>query len=139
MAKEVGVIVGSGINQGLANLPVKARLGERLIQGTAVALLNPEDNSAGGVFLHSQVTVSGVAAAIPPSGLPYRRSIAIHNVSGSILYLGANSSVTTGDGFPLLPSSTITFEVKENVPMFAISDGATDVRIMQVSQVTEIP
>ncbi len=136
MAREISVSVGSGINQRLAALPRNATIGERQYTGTAVAILNPEDISAGGALLNSQITVSGVAVAVPSVRLSYRRSIAVHNFSGDTLYVGSTSGVTVNDGFPLLVGSTVSFEIKENIEVFAISDGSSDVRVMQASQVT---
>jgi len=136
MAKEVPVLVGSGVTQGLSEVPVNAIKNERFIQASAVAVLNPEDASAGGTLLHSQITVAATGVSIPTVRLDYRRSVAIHNLSGNTIYLGSDDTVDETDGFPLAVGATITLEIKANVEVFARTEsGTADIRILQASQV----
>jgi hypothetical protein len=136
MAREASVLVGSGLTPGLLNLPPNATTQERHLTGTAVVVLNPEDNAIGGRLQVDQVSVGSGVLPLPASGvLPYRRSIAIQNLGADTLYIGSTSGVTTLTGFAIAANSLFSIECKNNVEIWAISDGSSDVRTIQASQV----
>ncbi|MHA2063085.1 MAG: hypothetical protein ACXABY_01770 [Candidatus Thorarchaeota archaeon] len=137
MAREASVLVGSGLTPGLQTMPRNNTTQERHLAGTAVVVLNPEDNAIGGRLQVDQVSVgsSGVLP-LPASGvLPYRRSIAIQNLGADTLYIGSTSGVTALTGFAIAINNTFSIECKNNVEIWAISDGTSDVRTIQASQI----
>ena len=136
MAREASVLAGSGLTPGLLNLPRNATTQERHLTGTAVAVLNPEDAAIGGRLQTDQVSVGSTPLPLPASGsLPYRRSIAIQNLGAGTLYIGSTSGVTTLTGFAVAANGVFSIECKNNVEIWGVSDGSSDVRTIQASQI----
>lgn len=133
MAREASVVVGSGITPGLGGVPARSD-GSKRLTGTAVAIINPEDNSAHGVLLNTQQTVGTAASALPSGALGGRRSISVYNNDeAAILYIGSSSGVTTSDGYPVGPGTAFSAELGSNVPLWGVSTIDIDVRILEVS------
>lgn len=151
MAHSLTVTFGSGILPHIADYhPVtsgiwqvgtypqpKERYGEarRLGNVTPVAILNMEDCSAHFGMRTTQITVGSSALPLPGSSLENRRAIAIQNLGPGTLYIGDDANVAIGDGYPLAPNTNkeIAFDIKGNVRVYGISDGTSDVRILEVS------
>lgn len=135
MAYESSIIVGSGQNP-LKNDPgfCSAPGRERFLRGTQVVVINPEDSSAGGSGLASQITVSTSLVKIPTAPLKYRRAIAIFNSDATAtLFIGFDTTLTTGNGFPIPPSSSLPMDLNGAVEVYAIAPSAIDVRILELS------
>ena len=133
MAKEAGVILGSGINP-LKKDVVRNMRGDAVLRGTATVLLNPEDGSAGRSGLVSAATVETTAIKLPTEPLPHRRAIAIFNTSSSeTLYIGFDSSVTTSTGWPVPANTSLPMDFNAEIELYGISGSSIDVRIMEVA------
>jgi hypothetical protein len=136
MAREASVLVGSGLTPGLSGVPFNSTTQERHVTGTSVAVLNPEDASIGGRLRIDQVSVGSTATVLPASGtLEYRRSIAIQNLGPDTLYIGNDSSVDPTTGWAIMSMSIFSIECKNNVQVWAVSAGSSDVRTIQASQI----
>ena len=137
MAYESSIIVGSGQNplkQSDGQLCPNPVSKERHLRGTQVVLINPEDASAGGSGLTTQVTVGTSAVKLPTTPLKYRRAIAIHNAdSSATLYVGFSSDVATGTGFPIAAGACLPMDLNGAVEVYGISGGSIDVRILELS------
>jgi hypothetical protein len=133
MAREASVVAGSGITPGLEGVPARQD-GSKRLTGTAVAIINPEDNSAHGVLLNTQQTVGTSAAALPTSPLDGRRSISVFNTDDTAtLYIGSGSGVTTDNGYPVGPGTAFSAELGGNVELWGVSTTDIDVRVLEVS------
>jgi hypothetical protein len=147
MPYEVNVVIGSGL---VANLqpqspyyafpdgmfPVpNARDSLRNRRADAVAIVNPADFSVSIGGRTTQVSIGGVATEILPSPLEARRSLAIHNNGGDTVYMGFTAAVTTADGFPLTTNEKIAIDMtgNPNMRIWLVSDGASDVRLLELS------
>lgn len=84
------------------------------------------------ILRQSTLNVLTSATKIPATPLSERLSIIIMNNSANIVYLG-NSSVTTSDGFPLYPRATIQFDIEDNIDVYGIASGSSEVRILEGS------
>ena len=134
MAKEASVIVGSGINPLKKNVPTNNTTQESHLRGTSVVVLNPEDGSAGGSGLVTTVTLTGTTVQLPSKPLKYRRAISIcNNSAADTIYIGFDLNVTTGTGWPIAPKNTISLDINGQVIIYGVSDGSTDVRILELS------
>lgn len=136
MAYEVSVIPGSGFNPGKNTLPYHPKTQERNARGTAMVLLNPEDNSAGVGGAVTQVTIaSGVPAKLPMAPLRYRRAISIRNFNPSTgtLYVGFTSGVTSANGFPLEAGESLPMEINGAIEMWGAANASIDVRIIELA------
>ena len=136
MAREVTVAVGSGLTPGINGLGVNAVTQERNLVGTAVVVINPEDNAVAGPLRADQLSVGTTASKLPPPGsghLDHRREIRIHNLGGDTLFIG-QSGVTVNDGFPVTSGNSIALEAKTVVDLWGVSDGSADIRMLQLSQ-----
>ena len=137
MAREGSTIVGSGINPLKKDLCVNRTTQERHLGGTQVVVTNAEDASAGGSGLVTVLTVDTTAVKLPEPPLKYRRAISILNNSTNpnrILYIGFDSSVSTGTGFPIPPGATLPLQVNGQVEVYGIgATTGTDVRILELS------
>lgn len=135
MAYEATTTVGSGINPAKNALPVNPTDGERHLRGTAVVVLNPEDNSAGMSGLVTQLTVSGVAVKLPSSPLSYRRAVAIRNFNSTsgVLYIGFDSAVTTSNGYPLDAGESLPLQMNGAVDVWGVADTSVDARIIELA------
>jgi hypothetical protein len=135
MAFESSAIVGSGINPLKKDLCINKITGERHLRGTQVVLINPEDASAGCSGLVTRLTLTSTAAQLPTTPLKYRRAISICNNSATdTIFIGFDSGVDTGTGFPILPRSQLNMDINGQVIVYGISGGtSTDVRILELS------
>ena len=134
MAYEASVIVGSGINPLKKDVCPNDTTQERHLRGTNVVCLNPEDASAGCSGINTQVNVGTTAVKLPTTPLKYRRAIAIFNNDASEnLYIGFDSSVTTGTGWPIPPSSSLPMDINGAVEVYGIASSTIDIRILELS------
>ena len=80
------------------------------------------------------VSVSGNAVALPTTAMKGRETIAISNMSSSVvtLYIGG-SDVTTANGFPLnAQNPAIVIDVDDSVVIYGITEGGTaNVRVLE--------
>jgi len=102
--------------------------------GDGIILLNPEDFSVSIGLRPSAVTVTSSPTPLPTNPLEYRRAIVIHNNGASTIYLG-DSTVTIGNGLPLVAGEKIAFDIagNPNVVIYAIAVGGIDVRILELA------
>ena len=136
MAHEATVIVGSGLNPSKKALPINVTDGETHLRGTQTIVVNPEDASAGRAGMVTAVTVSGTVVQIPPTPLNYRRGIAISNNSNShTLYVGFDSGVTTANGYPVGPGTSLPMDINCDIKLYGVAQAGhtLDVRILEVS------
>lgn len=136
MARESTIIVGSGINPLKQDLVVSPTTNQRHLGGTAVVVLNTEDNSAGTGGEVTQITMaSGVPAQLPTTPLSYRRAVSVRNFNPSTgtLYVGFTSGVTTLTGFPLEAGESLPLEVNGGITIWGISNVSIDVRIIELA------
>lgn len=134
MAHDGHVVVGSGLKPNIGGMCENSNTGQRYMTGTNVAVINPEDASAGGVFKTTQLDIGGVATQIVAAPLEYRRSVAIRNKSTtSTLYIGETSSVTTIVGFPIEPGEVFQADINGDVGIWGIADAIVDVRIIELN------
>lgn len=129
--------ITSGLWQAGTYPQPREREGEvrRLGNVTPIAILNMEDSSAHFGLRVTQISVSASALPLPGSSLEHRRAIAIQNLGPGTLYIGDSANVTTADGYPLAANTNkeIAFDIKGNVRIYGISDGTSDVRILEVA------
>lgn len=78
------------------------------------------------------VTTSASQAQVGGSPLANRKILVITPTNGTIYY-GASNAVTTVNGTPIFANQSITFEFTDNVPIWLISGGTVDVRIVEAS------
>jgi hypothetical protein len=143
MARDSTTTIGSGTVPHLTDSPTvnlnhnqypnaSARKALNTRFGQNSVLINVEDFS---VFLgmnQQAVAVSTSALQLPPSPLPSRRALVIHNNGSSILYIGG-SNVTTANGFPLAANEKIAIDIQgnPNVAVYGVSAGSSDVRVLE--------
>ena len=76
------------------------------------------------------VTVSTSAVPIPATPLSKRRILSIMNISTNVVYVG-DSAVTTSNGFPLYPRAVIQINIEDDVVVYGISTGSSELRILE--------
>jgi hypothetical protein len=103
-------------------------------RGAGVVTLNPEDHSVHLGLGQQNISVASSALPLPASPLDSRRALVIHNNGPDILYVG-DSSVTTGNGFPLALNEKMAIDIQgnTNVWVYGVSAGTSDVRIMELA------
>lgn len=102
--------------------------------GEGAVLLNPEDLSVFIGLRNQAISVTSTAVRLPTNPLEFRRALVIHNNSADILYIGA-SGVTTANGLPIIQNEKIAIDIQNNnnVTIWGISAGTSDVRIMELA------
>lgn len=134
MAYEASVIVGSGINPLKKQVCPNDTTQERHLRGTNVVCLNPEDSSAGCSGLASQINVGTTATKLPLTPMKYRRAVAIFNNDSAVtLYIGFDSDVTTGTGWPVPPATSLPMDANASLEVYGIAASSIDVRILELS------
>jgi len=134
MAYESSVRAGSGISvfrEGLA--PGSDQLIPGL-RGSNSVVVNYEDiQSKVGTIQASGLTVvaDAVHVAGPATRLRGRRQLMIQNLGAGILYVG-DSTVTAADGVRVASGDTLTLDVLDVGDIYAISDGVSDVRVVEL-------
>jgi hypothetical protein len=79
-------------------------------------------------FKASQVAVTTAATLVVP-GASGRDTVLLYNIGSVTAYLGANTNVTTANGFPLDPRASITMEATADI--YAIGASATTLAVLQ--------
>lgn len=80
----------------------------------------------------TSVSVGTSATALPSTPLSGRKLLILTNNGTQTVYLG-DSSVTTSNGLPLLPSSSLIIEAGETCIWYGIvPSGSCDVRVAEV-------
>lgn len=97
-----------------------------------VGRMSLEDYQSSGRLTYSNATIGGTAASLVGTNLN-RESIEIYNNHASnILYVGEDGNVTTSNGRPILPKSSLTINGYTG-EIYLIADAAgTDVRYLEV-------
>lgn len=92
-------------------------------------------NNGSNVAMNNQaVTVDDTAALLIAASLSGRRSIIIQNVSNKAIFLGKDATVTSADGLRLAAGGTLTLEIGEDVPVYAVGDAAgSDIRVLELA------
>lgn len=78
------------------------------------------------------VSTSAVEAKGAGTHLTNRKSLWVTPTAGTV-YWATNSSVTTSNGTPIFKNQTQQFSFTENVTIFLIATGSTDVRVVEAS------
>lgn len=78
------------------------------------------------------VTTSATEAIGGSSRLTNRKVLSITPTNGTVYY-GTSNSVTTATGTPIFKNQTVSFSFTDNVPVYIISAGTVDVRILEGS------
>jgi hypothetical protein len=134
MAKESSAIAGSGISvlrEGLtpnSNGPVLA------LRGTNSVVVNYEDiGSKLGIVQSSGLVIADDAVHItgPAGRLKGRRELIIQNLGTGGLYLG-DVNVTAANGLMVASGDLLSLKVLDLGDIYGISDGASDVRILEI-------
>lgn len=76
------------------------------------------------------ITVGATATKIPTTPLSKRKILLITNISANKIYIG-NSSVTTVDGFPLLPWQSARIDIEDNIDVYGVASGNSEIRILE--------
>lgn len=88
-------------------------------------------------FATGTVSVGATAVELMAwaSALTSRRKIMLHIIGNDTVYVGPANTVTTTDGFPLLPGKTYEFIFNPMivVSIFAIAASAQTVRVLEVN------
>ena len=75
--------------------------------------------------------VLGSAVPLPASALSGRILLIIFNNSTDIIYIGG-SDVSTSNGYPIYPHSSLSLTVEDTAVVYGVSAGATsDVRLLE--------
>jgi hypothetical protein len=80
------------------------------------------------------VSTTAIAARVSSANLANRKMLMISPApAGGIVYLGASSSVTVSNGFPIYPGQVISFAFSANVTPYLIAAASTTVNIFEGS------
>tara|TARA_R110000822_G_scaffold88608_5_gene205205 strand:- start:896 stop:1303 length:408 start_codon:yes stop_codon:yes gene_type:complete len=134
MAQESSVRAGSGISVFREGLTPGSDMLIPGMRGQNNVVINYEDiNSKVGIVQASGLTVvaDAVHVAGPTTRLRGRRQLMIQNLGADLLYIG-DSSVTVADGVRVGSGETLTLDVLDVGNIYAISDGVSDVRVMEL-------
>lgn len=78
---------------------------------------------------HAARTIANTATQLSTSSLPTTQGVEINNISTSVTVYFGGSGVTTSNGFPLLPSSSMLFPVNNaNLVYGIVASGTQEVR-----------
>jgi hypothetical protein len=99
-----------------------------------VYITNMADLSLSGPFRVQKVVVPSTEITIPSGGsFPYRRNIVITNTSADTVYFRHAAGVTTANGYPLPQNASISLDMLGFFPIWAISAGSSDIRILEIN------
>lgn len=134
MAFESSVRVGSGISVLREGLVPGNDLVIPVIRGTNAVVVNYEDiESKIGIVQSSGLTVVADAVHVtgPENRLRGRRQLIMQNLGPQGVYIG-DSAVTTSDGLLIASGDLLSLNVLDVGDIFAISDGTSDVRVLEL-------
>jgi len=134
MAQESSVRAGSGISVFREGMTPGSDMLIPGMRGNNNVVINYEDiNSKVGVVQTSGLTVVGDAVHVagPTTRLRGRRQLMIQNLGAGALFVG-DSTVTTTEGVRVASGDTLTLDVLDVGNIYAISDGVSDVRVMEL-------
>ena len=134
MAYESSVRAGSGISVFREGMAPGSDMLIPGLRGSNNVVVNYEDiNSKLGVVQASGLTVVGDAVHVagPTTRLRGRRQLMIQNLGAGLLYVG-DSSVTVANGVRVGSGETLTLDVLDVGNIYAISDGVSDVRVLEL-------
>ena len=105
--------------------------------GNSISSINSQLETRDVINVSSQyraqsVTTTAAEATGGTSRLTNRKFISITPTNGTI-YWGTSSSVTTVTGSPIFANNTLFLSFTDNVPVYIISAGTVDVRILEAS------
>ncbi len=109
--------IGSGV-QASEHVPVDASGVEIFYKGTTV--------------LSGAVSVATTATPLPASALAGRRVLWIYNNGSESIFLGP-AGVTISNGFPLLPSQSVSMAVGALVLYGIVASGTVAARVMEIA------
>lgn len=90
-------------------------------------------DATGAGFAYGAISVGTSATAIPTANMGNRKAIIVRNNSNSVKVFVGDSNVTTGTGFPLLPSESMPFDLSSGANIYGIvSAGTAEVRYLEV-------
>ena len=81
-------------------------------------------------ILTQAITVKTSATALPTTALSRRMVLLIQNVGANDIYIGA-STVTTANGFKLIPNAVLQLSIQDDVTVYGIASANTNVRILE--------
>lgn len=134
MAQESSVRAGSGISVFREGLSPGTDMLITGMRGVNNVVVNYEDIiSKVGIVQASGLTVVGDAVHIagPATRLRGRRQLMVQNLGAGLLFVG-DSTVTITDGVRVASGDTLTLDVLDVGDVYAISDGVSDVRVMEL-------
>jgi len=134
MAQESSVRAGSGISVFREGLTPGSDMSIPGMRGNNNVVINYEDiNSKVGIVQASGLTVVGDAVHVagPTTRLRGRRQLMIQNLGAGALFIG-DSTVTVAAGVRVASGDTLTLDVLDVGNIYAISDGVSDVRVMEL-------
>jgi len=76
-----------------------------------------------GGYGQQAVTASAVALALPSTLASVCVKALPGNSSPAVVYIGTNSSVTTSTGYPLSPSDSVCYPIRNGAQIFLIASG----------------
>lgn len=82
---------------------------------------------------NSAQSVTTTASQITPTPLSGRKEITIQNLGSKDIWLGSTAGVTASNGIKLPRGASATYNWCDTATIFAVSDGTSDVRIMEAA------
>jgi len=84
-----------------------------------------------GKIVNGNRNISSTAATIPTTAATGRIFLMVKNNGANTVYLG-DANVTTSNGMPLEPGDVLSFDLKQEVPLYGITaSGSSDVRSLE--------
>lgn len=136
MAGRSTPIAGSGISVLREGLAPGSKGPVRALMSSNAAITNYEDiQSKIGIIQASQVSVTGAVTGVQitpaASRLRGRRQVTIQNLGPQIAYIG-EEFFAIGDGYPIGSGVSLTLDILDFGDIFSLSDGTSDLRILEL-------
>lgn len=130
MSHQIVSNVGSGLQRHRIAVP-----GSNNMPVDGVVVLNFEDQSYVTNVSGSVVTVPvDGTVRLPTNSIPFRREISIFNAGAAPISLGGWSGVGVGDGYILMPLTSVNYKLGSNLSLWAIASGVSSAaRILEIS------
>jgi len=134
MAGRSTPVAGSGISVLREGLAPGSKGPVRALASSNSAITNYEDiNSKIGIVQSSGLAVGGDSVHLtgPATRLRGRREVIIQNLGAAAAYIG-DSGVTTSNGLQIPSGDMLTLNILDFGDLFAVSDGVSDLRILEL-------
>ncbi len=102
--------------------------------GTGVPSLDLQQKMVAEGSVKCSVTslASGTVTTVVTTPLAGRCRLYVTTSNTVNVYVG-NSSVLATNGFPLVQNSPLPFPITDAIPLYAVADGATSIRILEMA------